>query len=141
MPLFNSLVDAVAADEAYLQRVLGAAAQHDAFTARLLALLDSSRAARAAVRSAGREVVLGVHRSDYMLDAPSGKFLQVRASGGVQVGVPGVGVCGVQVRVRAPGVGRTVVTLLRRSAEPAHSTEALKGTSRQGSGPQLGHAP
>ncbi len=27
-------------------------------------------------------------------------------------------------------------TLLRRSAEPAHSTEALKGTSRQGSGPQ-----
>ncbi len=32
-------------------------------------------------------------------------------------------------------------TLLRRSAEPAHSTEALKGSSRQGSGPQLGHAP
>ncbi len=31
--------------------------------------------------------------------------------------------------------------LLRRSAEPAHSMEALKGTSRQGSGPQLGHAP
>lgn len=77
MPLFNSLVDAVAADEPYLRRVLGAAAQHDAFTARLLALLDSSRAARVAVRGAGREVVLGVHRSDYMLDAPSGKFLQV----------------------------------------------------------------
>ncbi len=32
-------------------------------------------------------------------------------------------------------------TLLRLSAEPAHSTEALKGSSRQGSGPQLGHAP
>ncbi len=47
---------------------------------------------------------------------------------------------GVWVWVLGEG-GRTVVTLLRRSAEPAHSTEALKGTSRQGSGPQLGHAP
>lgn len=100
MPLFNSLVDAVAADEPYLRRVLGAAAQHDAFTARLLALLDSSRAARVAVRGAGREVVLGVHRSDYMLDAPSGKFLQVRAQSGAGAGagcrvwyVRGAGAC------------------------------------------------
>ncbi|KXZ48946.1 hypothetical protein GPECTOR_24g236 [Gonium pectorale] len=76
-PLFNSLVDAVAADEAYLEAVLRPAAAHDAFTARLLALLAASRPARRGLAAAGREVALGVHRSDYMLDAPSGKFLQV----------------------------------------------------------------
>ncbi len=43
-----------------------------------------------------------------------------------------------QVRVYRVSYG---FTLLRLSAEPAHSTEALKGSSRQGSGPQLGHAP
>jgi hypothetical protein len=51
------------------------AAGFDEFTRRLLRLLRDSRAARR--RLAGREVVLGVHRSDYMLDAPSGGFLQV----------------------------------------------------------------
>ncbi|GFR52731.1 hypothetical protein Agub_g15268 [Astrephomene gubernaculifera] len=77
MPLFNSLIDAVASDEAYLETVLRPAAQHDAFTARLLRVLCASRGRRAALRAAGREVVLGVHRSDYMLDQPSGTFLQV----------------------------------------------------------------
>lgn len=53
------------------------AAAHDAFTARLLRLLRDSRPARS--RWAGAAPVLGVHRSDYMLDAPSGGFLQARA--------------------------------------------------------------
>ncbi|GLI68541.1 hypothetical protein VaNZ11_012982 [Volvox africanus] len=76
MPLFNRLVDAVATDEAYLESTLGPAALYDTFTGRLLKTLQATRAARA-LHEAGREVVLGVHRSDYMLDEPSGKFLQV----------------------------------------------------------------
>ena len=52
----------------------------DAFTGRLLSMLASTRAARQAL--AGGELVLGVNRSDYMLDAPSGGFLQVRAGVG-----------------------------------------------------------
>ena len=52
----------------------------DAFTGRLLSMLASTRAARQAL--AGGELVLGVNRSDYMLDAPSGGFLQVRAEEG-----------------------------------------------------------
>jgi glutathione synthase len=55
--------------------VLAAAAQYDDFTARLLDVLRATRAERAA--RAGCEVVFGVHRSDYMLDYPSGRFLQV----------------------------------------------------------------
>ena len=43
-------------------------------------MLASTRAARQAL--AGGELVLGVNRSDYMLDAPSGGFLQVWAEGG-----------------------------------------------------------
>lgn len=77
-PLFNALVHAVAADEAYLEATLSQAAQNDDFTARLLALMRATVAARAGRR--GSEVALGVHRSDYMLDAPSGRFLQVRGS-------------------------------------------------------------
>jgi glutathione synthase len=46
-------------------------------TGRLLGLLHDSAAARSATAAAGLEVVLGVHRSDYMLDEPSGGFLQV----------------------------------------------------------------
>ncbi|KIY94777.1 glutathione synthase [Monoraphidium neglectum] len=75
MPLFSTLIDKVARDEEYLQQTLEQAAGFDEFTRRLLRLLRDSRAARR--RLAGREVVLGVHRSDYMLDAPSGGFLQV----------------------------------------------------------------
>ncbi|MEW5313017.1 MAG: hypothetical protein WDW38_004612 [Sanguina aurantia] len=75
MPLFNELVDAVARDERYLEATLESAARFDEFTARLLALLRSSRAAR--LSRGSKDLVLGVHRSDYMLDAPSGGFLQV----------------------------------------------------------------
>lgn len=39
MPLFNRLVDRVAADEEYLEKTLSAAAQFDDFTHRLLLLL------------------------------------------------------------------------------------------------------
>jgi hypothetical protein len=77
MPLFNQLVDAVAADEAYLTTTLAPAAAQDSFTARLLRLLADSAPGRAQLAAGGRQVVLGVHRSDYMLDAPSGGFLQV----------------------------------------------------------------
>lgn len=50
----------------------------DSFTAGLLKVLRDSRAARAAMASAGKPALsLGIHRSDYMLDAPSGGFLQV----------------------------------------------------------------
>lgn len=75
MTAFNELVDAVASDEAYLQNTLAAAAQHDDFTAKLLGVLTETAAARQQCKS--QKVVLGIHRSDYMLDAPSGTFLQV----------------------------------------------------------------
>lgn len=78
MTNFNTLIDRVAADEAYLCETLTLAGQQDDFTGRLLQLLQDSKPARAAAAAAGaKEVVLGVHRSDYMLDAPSGGFLQV----------------------------------------------------------------
>ncbi|WIA42733.1 hypothetical protein OEZ86_008676 [Tetradesmus obliquus] len=78
MTTFNTLIDRVAADEAYLFDTLALAGQQDDFTGRLLQLLQDSKPARAAAAAAGaKEVVLGVHRSDYMLDAPSGGFLQV----------------------------------------------------------------
>jgi len=79
-------VDAVAADEAWLESTLAPAAAHDEFTGRLLALLVSSREQRA--RWADRAVVLGVHRSDYMLDAPSGGFLQVAKPSKAQQHLP-----------------------------------------------------
>lgn len=78
MQLFSLLVDRVARDEMYLEDTLAQAAALDPFTGRLLHLLRDSRPARR--RWAGREVVLGVHRSDYMLDAPSGGFLQVEVN-------------------------------------------------------------
>lgn len=79
MTTFNTLIDRVAADEGYLFDTLELAGQQDDFTGRLLQLLQDSKPARAAAAAAGaKEVVLGVHRSDFMLDAPSGGFLQVR---------------------------------------------------------------
>jgi len=77
-PLFNRLVDAVARDEEYLESVLAGAARSDTFTAQLLEVLRQSRPARQALAAAGTdEIALGIHRSDYMLDVPSGGFLQV----------------------------------------------------------------
>ncbi len=48
--------------------------------ARLLDLLRETRAARAATR----QLALGVHRSDYMLDTPSQGFLQARGGRGAR---------------------------------------------------------
>lgn len=74
-PILNQLVDDIARDEQYLQETLSPAARYDAFTDRLLGVLRETRAARAA--RGARQIALGIHRSDYMLDAPSGRFLQV----------------------------------------------------------------
>lgn len=73
MLLFNLLVDRVASDEAYLEKTLEKAAQYDEFTAHLLSVLATTRGARSKIP----QVSLGINRSDYMLDAPSGGFLQV----------------------------------------------------------------
>lgn len=75
MPIFNQMVDRVASDEAYLENTLAAAATFDEFTKQLLQVLRSTRQVRQA--RADQELALGVHRSDYMLDEPSGCFLQV----------------------------------------------------------------
>ncbi len=83
MPVFSAMVDRVASDEAYLETTLSQAARFDEFTGRLLSLLKASRQARQALGE--RNISLGVHRSDYMLDAPSGGFLQVRPVAGVCV--------------------------------------------------------
>uniref|UniRef100_A0A7R9Z3P2 Glutathione synthase n=1 Tax=Chlamydomonas euryale TaxID=1486919 RepID=A0A7R9Z3P2_9CHLO len=74
MPLLAVIMDEVARDEAYLEATLAAAAESDTeFTGRLLALLRASRRARAKAP----ELALAILRSDYMLDVPSGTFLQV----------------------------------------------------------------
>ncbi|CAD7702221.1 unnamed protein product, partial [Ostreobium quekettii] len=75
MPILNRLVDAVSRDSAFLKSVLSSAAQYDDFTANLLELNDATMASSRQTDSS--EVVVGVHRSDYMLDEPSGKLLQV----------------------------------------------------------------
>lgn len=67
---FAALYAAVAADIGYLEAVLAPAAQHDAFTARLLRLLRAHPPRPDALR-------LGLLRSDYMVDEPTGKLLQV----------------------------------------------------------------
>ena len=75
MPTLKLLVDAVSRDTAFLKTVLATAAHYDDFTAKLLELSDSTAAETKNRRTA--EVVIGVHRSDYMLDEPSGRLLQV----------------------------------------------------------------
>ena len=70
---FNSLAAAVSLDEPWLEATLAAAAQADDFTARLLEVLRKTRE----YRGSGSEVVLLLSRSDYLLDKPSSKLLQV----------------------------------------------------------------
>ncbi|KAI7842580.1 hypothetical protein COHA_003684 [Chlorella ohadii] len=74
---FNSMIDAVAADEAYLQEVLAAAAQEDEFMARLLRVFRETADVRHARQAVGQERLLAVLRSDYMLHAPTNSLLQV----------------------------------------------------------------
>jgi glutathione synthase len=101
MTTFNTLIDRVAADEQYLCETLSLAGQQDEFTGRLLQLLNDSRPARDAAAAAGeKEVVLGVHRSDYMLDAPSGSFLQVSCN---QKLLPNI-ICSTATTLSFPGL-------------------------------------
>lgn len=67
----------VAGDESYLTETLRETGSADAFTGKLLWLLEASREAREARRAAGREFVLAFLRSDYMLHGPTGSLLQV----------------------------------------------------------------
>ena len=67
-PLLNLLVDAVANDPDWLLSTLAPVLESDPFTARLCNLMVSSP--RQSVR-------LGLHRSDYMVDGPSGSLLQI----------------------------------------------------------------
>eukprot|EP00192_Tetraselmis_astigmatica_P003967 CAMPEP_0117674322 /NCGR_PEP_ID=MMETSP0804-20121206/14973_1 /TAXON_ID=1074897 /ORGANISM="Tetraselmis astigmatica, Strain CCMP880" /LENGTH=468 /DNA_ID=CAMNT_0005483177 /DNA_START=366 /DNA_END=1772 /DNA_ORIENTATION=- len=67
---FNLMIDAVSRDMAYLRSTLQAAAAEDEFTANLLSL-------SAEVGEGGEQRVLAINRSDYMLDSPSGRLLQV----------------------------------------------------------------
>ena len=70
---FNSLAAAVSLDEPWLEGTLSAAARADDFTARLLKVLRDTRE----YRMRNDEVVLLLSRSDYLLDKPSSKLLQV----------------------------------------------------------------
>eukprot|EP01025_Chloroclados_australasicus_P024680 TRINITY_DN24749_c0_g3_i1.p1 TRINITY_DN24749_c0_g3~~TRINITY_DN24749_c0_g3_i1.p1 ORF type:complete len:521 (-),score=63.68 TRINITY_DN24749_c0_g3_i1:218-1612(-) len=77
MPTLNSLVDEISKDGEYLYKTLELAAQEDQFTKDLLEVYDKTEQVRKQIAKQGREIVLGIHRSDYMLDDPSGKLLQV----------------------------------------------------------------
>lgn len=70
----NRLVDAVSRDGAYLRRVLRGTVEHDEFTARLLGVYEAVRARKGEAMHAR---AVGVHRSDYMVDEPTGRLLQV----------------------------------------------------------------
>ncbi|KAK9839464.1 hypothetical protein WJX81_003695 [Elliptochloris bilobata] len=76
--VFNTLIDCVAADDEYLRRTLALAARYDDFTARLLGVFAATQEVREARRA--QELVLAINRSDYMLDEPSGRLLQVEVN-------------------------------------------------------------
>jgi glutathione synthase len=67
-PLLNILIDQVGCDQEYIARTLKPVFENDPFTARLVDLM---------LASPHQPVRLGLHRSDYMLDGPSGGILQV----------------------------------------------------------------
>ena len=71
----NALVEAVSGDPDYLARTLAPAAAHDEFAHRLLRLHEEVRQRRGDAWLGAR--ALGIHRSDYLLDEPSGRLLQV----------------------------------------------------------------
>lgn len=76
-PIFNILMDAIAAEDEYLQSVLAAAAVQDDFTAALLHVHKATAPERAALKMAGKNRDLAVTRSDYMLHSPTNSLLQV----------------------------------------------------------------
>lgn len=75
MPHLSSLVHAVSNDLTYLHRNLMSAAQFDSFTKGLIDVHNKTADSRGQHAS---PITLGLHRSDYMLDEPSGDLLQVR---------------------------------------------------------------
>jgi glutathione synthase len=76
MPHFSALVHAISADTQYLTSTLQTAAEFDDFTRGLLDVFAKTADDRAKYAS---QITLGLHRSDYMLDEPSGDLLQARA--------------------------------------------------------------
>lgn len=74
MPELSKLVHAVSEDMEYVNETLSTAAQFDSFTKSLLDVHSKTAEARA---QNGSPIALGLHRSDYMLDEPSGNLLQV----------------------------------------------------------------
>lgn len=77
MPPMMRLYHAITRDEAYLEATLATTAKYDTFTADQLTLLRQSRPARQALQKSNQDIALALLRSDYMLDEPSGKLLQV----------------------------------------------------------------
>ncbi|KAK9815717.1 hypothetical protein WJX72_008516 [[Myrmecia] bisecta] len=75
MTIFNLVIDRISRDSTYLQQTLAAAAEYDDFTAKLLEVYRDNLALWQS--RASSELVLGIHRSDYMLDEPSSTLLQV----------------------------------------------------------------
>ena len=73
-PLFNRLVDAAARDADFLAGALRETAAGDAFTGRLLSVYERFGAPGKTLR---QPLMLGVHRSDYMMDAATNRPLQV----------------------------------------------------------------
>ena len=74
-PRFAELYDAVSRDDAFMRNALKGAIKNDAFTAALWRVYEESGG------QAGRpRAEVGVLRSDYMLDAPSGLPLQVEVN-------------------------------------------------------------
>lgn len=74
MPAFSMMVQAISESNEYLNNVLKLAAQYDEFTGKLLTLHNETIEAR---NRFGSPITLGLHRSDYMLDGPSNRLLQV----------------------------------------------------------------
>ncbi|KAK3257568.1 hypothetical protein CYMTET_33350, partial [Cymbomonas tetramitiformis] len=68
----NKLTDAISKDEPYLRETLAEVCQSDPFTAKLMEIFESSRE-----EAAKYDAALGILRSDYMVDAPTGALLQV----------------------------------------------------------------
>ena len=92
---FGRLTAAVAADAEFLRTTLAGACASDEFTARLFALFDLTRGQKARTPPTARcssadvarlrqapshGVEVGLLRSDYMVDAPTGALLQVEVN-------------------------------------------------------------
>lgn len=75
MQLFNQVTDRITQNSDYLQQTLASAAAQDDFTAKLLEIYKSNLALRQ--QRALQQVVLAINRSDYMMDEPSHRLLQV----------------------------------------------------------------